>query len=165
MRQLLTICLTMPLVLQSARAACLPLEGERILGKDIAAGNREFAALDPAADIGFAPRPGVIRVFQPAELATLARKFDIEPKTRLESVCFVRLWSAAVPQTPVAAKMDVLRGEQVAVEVSSGGALLRFLGAAETSGHVGDSVLIRNPESGKRFQAKVEAKGKVTVQP
>jgi hypothetical protein len=164
MKHLLTICLTMPLLTQPVRAACLPVEGERILGKDIAAANQEFRALDPAAEIGFAPRPGVTRIFQRAELATLARKFDIELKTRLESVCFVRPANAAAAQKPVAVKMDVLRGEQVAVEVTSGAALLKFVGDAETSGHVGDSVLVRNPENGKRFEAKVEGTGKVLVQ-
>jgi hypothetical protein len=165
MKHLLTICLAMPLFTEPVRAAaCLPVEGEHIFGKDIAAASAPFAALDPAAEIGFSPRPGVVRVFQPAELATLARKFDIELKTRLESVCFVRPANAAAAQKTVAAKMDVLRGERVAVEVASGAALLRFLGDAETSGHVGDSVLVRNPENGKLFQAKVEGTGKVLVQ-
>jgi hypothetical protein len=164
MKHLLILCLALPFFTEPVRAACLPVEAERILGKDIAAANQEFGALDPAAEIGFAPRPGVTRVFQPSELATLARKFDIELKARLQSMCFVRPATAPAPPKPVAAKMDVSRGEQVAVEVASGAALLRFLGDAETSGHVGDSVLVRNPENGKLFQAKVEGTGKVLVQ-
>jgi hypothetical protein len=148
---------------------CVPVETDRILGKDLAAARPEFAALDPGTEIGFSPLPGVTRVFQPADLAALARKFGIaalqNPEVRLESVCFVRPRSAAaILQKPALAEPEVMRGEQVAVVVTSGAALLRLQGDAETSGRRGDSVLVRNPENGKLFQARVEGKGKVTVQ-
>jgi hypothetical protein len=160
MKYLLMACLAAP-----AWAACLPVEGEHILGKDLAAARPEFTSIDPGLELGFAPNPGVTRVFQTVEMVALAQKFGIAAKAPLQSVCFVRPAKASAQKTAAAAAaaMDVLRGEQVAVEVSSGGALLRLLGDAETSGHVGDSVLVRNPESGKVFQAKVEGKGKVMV--
>ena len=58
---------------------------------------------------------------------------------------------------------EVERGDKIAVEVSSGGALLAFEATAESSGRAGDSIVVRNPENGRLFQAKVEGKGKVWV--
>jgi flagella basal body P-ring formation protein FlgA len=58
---------------------------------------------------------------------------------------------------------QVERGDKVSVQVSNGGALLQFDSEAETPGHVGDMVFVRNPENGHRFQAKVEGKGKVAI--
>jgi flagella basal body P-ring formation protein FlgA len=58
---------------------------------------------------------------------------------------------------------EIERGDRVAVEVWSGGALLEFEGTAEASGRLGDSIAIRNPENGKSFQARVDGKGKVSV--
>jgi len=59
---------------------------------------------------------------------------------------------------------DVRRGETVRVEVQSGAASLDFEAEAETSGVVGDTVIVRNPVSQKPFRARVEAKGKVRVE-
>ena len=70
----------------------------------------------------------------------------------------------ALKQEPAALEPDVVRGEQVSVVVTSGAALLRFQADAASSGRRGDSVLIRNPENGKLFQARGDGKGKVTVQ-
>ena len=36
-------------------------------------------------------------------------------------------------------------------------------GRAEASGVIGETIAIRNPDSNKKFQAKIEAKGKVSV--
>lgn len=58
---------------------------------------------------------------------------------------------------------DVVRGETVEVTVESGSATLSFAGKVETSGRQGDRVLVKNPENGQRFAARVEAKGKVSV--
>jgi flagella basal body P-ring formation protein FlgA len=57
----------------------------------------------------------------------------------------------------------VARGETVDVEVRAGGALLRLPGEALASGSVGQTILIRNPESNRRFQARIEAPGKVAI--
>ena len=58
---------------------------------------------------------------------------------------------------------EIERGDTVRVEVQSGGVLLAFDGSAETAGRAGDTVLIKNPENGRRFQATVAQKGKVTI--
>jgi flagella basal body P-ring formation protein FlgA len=38
-----------------------------------------------------------------------------------------------------------------------------FDAAAESSGHVGEHVIVRNPANGQRFRAVVEAHGKVGI--
>jgi flagella basal body P-ring formation protein FlgA len=58
---------------------------------------------------------------------------------------------------------DVSRGETVRVEVRQGGALLELEGEAEASGSVGQRIPVLNPVSKKRFFARVEAKGRVSV--
>lgn len=146
--------------------ACISVDGDRILGKDLAAARVEFAALDPSVEIGFSPRPGVTRVLPSAELAALARRFQIATTGSMGSACFTRTVPVGATPIPKAAPSipEVRRGEQVSVEVTSGAALVRFQADAESGGRTGDSVLIRNPESGKLFQAMVEGKGKVVVQ-
>jgi flagella basal body P-ring formation protein FlgA len=57
----------------------------------------------------------------------------------------------------------VTRGETVQVEVREGGALLQFPAEAQGSGAVGQTILVLNPSSNKRFPARVEAAGKVAV--
>ena len=57
----------------------------------------------------------------------------------------------------------VMRGDTVQVEIINGGAHLVLDGVAATSGAVGDSVLVINPDSKKQFRARVIAAGKVLV--
>jgi flagella basal body P-ring formation protein FlgA len=59
---------------------------------------------------------------------------------------------------------EVERGDKVAVEVASGGAFLSFEATAESAGRAGETIVIRNPENGRQFQAKIMSKGKVSVQ-
>lgn len=58
---------------------------------------------------------------------------------------------------------DVKRGDKVAVTVVSGPVQLKFEAETESAGHVGETVIVKNPENGRRFVAKVEAVGKVVV--
>lgn len=60
---------------------------------------------------------------------------------------------------------DVNRGDLVHVEVRFGGAHLALTGRAEAAGRVGDVVAIRNPDSSKVFQARIEARDRVIVLP
>ena len=59
---------------------------------------------------------------------------------------------------------QVNRGDEVEVEVRSGAARLAFTGKAESSGRNGDLVAVRNPSSNRVFRARVDGKGKVTVE-
>jgi flagella basal body P-ring formation protein FlgA len=70
---------------------------------------------------------------------------------------------AAIRLDWLAPAQDVLRGERVLVEVRSGGAYLRFEATAEASGAVGQVIPVTNPVSKKRFSARVEGKGRVSV--
>jgi flagella basal body P-ring formation protein FlgA len=58
---------------------------------------------------------------------------------------------------------DIERGDNVHVAVSSGGALLEFDAVAQSSARIGESVMVKNPETNRHFQARVETKGKVVV--
>jgi flagella basal body P-ring formation protein FlgA len=60
---------------------------------------------------------------------------------------------------------EVARGERVHVRVVDGLATLSFEGTAESAGKKGESILVRNPASGRNFRAVVEEKGKVVVRP
>jgi flagella basal body P-ring formation protein FlgA len=58
---------------------------------------------------------------------------------------------------------DVERGETVIVEVRSGKALVKLEAKAESSGHSGDTVAVRNAASGTLLHAQIEGKGRVFV--
>jgi flagella basal body P-ring formation protein FlgA len=59
---------------------------------------------------------------------------------------------------------EVRRGALVEVAVESGGAVLRLTAPAETSGRLGERILVRNPETGRRFRATVRETGKAVLQ-
>jgi flagella basal body P-ring formation protein FlgA len=59
---------------------------------------------------------------------------------------------------------DVERGDMVDVEVKVGAATLSFQATAESSGRTGDSVMVKNPDNGKSFLAKIQDKGHVLVE-
>jgi flagella basal body P-ring formation protein FlgA len=58
---------------------------------------------------------------------------------------------------------DVVRGDSVTVDASNGGAHLQFEGVAEGTGSVGEIIPVLNPDSHRRFPARVEGKGRVSV--
>jgi flagella basal body P-ring formation protein FlgA len=57
----------------------------------------------------------------------------------------------------------VARGETVHVEVREGGAVLQISGQAQGSGTVGQTILVLNPMSNKRFPARIDAPGRVSA--
>jgi flagella basal body P-ring formation protein FlgA len=69
----------------------------------------------------------------------------------------------AIRATMLESPKDVVRGEIVKVEVRNGAALLELEAQAEASGSVGETIPVLNPVSHKRFLARVEGKGKVSV--
>jgi flagella basal body P-ring formation protein FlgA len=58
----------------------------------------------------------------------------------------------------------ILRGDTVSVEVQRGGARLELEGRAEASGSAGETIPILNPLTHRRFRARVESKGRVSVE-
>jgi flagella basal body P-ring formation protein FlgA len=59
---------------------------------------------------------------------------------------------------------DVARGDTVKVEVRCGAAMLAFEGRAEASGTAGQTVAVVNPRTRKRFQARVDGPGRVSIE-
>ena len=74
----------------------------------------------------------------------------------------IRAGNAIRPAQLESAK-DVGRGDRVVVEVRDGAANLMLEGIAQGPGVAGEIVLIRNPDSQKCFRARVEGKGRVSV--
>jgi flagella basal body P-ring formation protein FlgA len=64
----------------------------------------------------------------------------------------------------LAAEPKVAAGKPVSVAVESGAARLSFQGFAESSGGLGQSVVVRNAETMRRFRAVVVDEGQVRVQ-
>jgi flagella basal body P-ring formation protein FlgA len=58
---------------------------------------------------------------------------------------------------------DIVRGDTVRVEVRNGAAHLELEATAEASGAFGEIIPVLNPISKKRFPARVEGKGRVSV--
>ena len=57
----------------------------------------------------------------------------------------------------------VMKGEHVTVEVRAGSMKLSLAAVSETGGRKGETVLLRNPSSGKRFRARMEQKGRAVA--
>jgi len=282
--------LWLSLALVTRAVACHVAGDERITGKDLAAADPAFSALDPNVVIGPTPMAGVPRVVHAEELVKIARQNNLDAPGPFREVCFERatelltaekllpvlrsaaamdgieiavldysrfaipqgpleftragltpagLWRGRVlyaearsvpiwakvrvtaestwiepaqtlvagkpiepaqlvvrkgprfpfgpapldsvdlvvgrepvrtlqPGAPIFAALlqaphEVERGDRVGVEAWSGAALIAFEATAESSGHVGDSIAIRNPANGRSFQARVDGKGKVSV--
>ena len=71
-------------------APCQPVDGEHILGRDLALAEARFAGLGAAQELGFAPEPGAKRVFWPAELLRIAERNELSVDQPLHQVCFER---------------------------------------------------------------------------
>ena len=280
----------MPLALL-AMAGCLAVNpaSDRILARDFAAAWPAMGSLPPNTEIGFAPAPGVARVFSPFELRRVAARFHASPVPQ-HDICFERrtapldraallaamqrelpgarieildfnrapapegvlefprsglraspgggFWTGSVryagtkrfvvwarvkvfvgskrlvarerlksgatlnasvlaeetrdglPDAGFAASIDavagmvlrrpvaageairaawleapklILRGDTVRVEVQRGGARLELEGRAEASGSAGETIPVLNPVTHRRFRARIEGKGRVSV--
>jgi len=69
-----------------------------------------------------------------------------------------------ITSTMLTVAHDIERGDNVAVEVRVGNAILNFEATAESSGRAGEPVQIKNPENGHLFQATIQNKGHVVVE-
>ena len=87
------------------------------------------------------------------------------PVEQLQGRVLRRAVRAGTPIRPewLAPEFDVRRGDSVRVEVRRGGAHLELDCVAAGSGNEGQAVMVINPESHKRFSARVDGKGKVSV--
>jgi len=115
-------------------------------GRAIAAGEVQLAAREEV--------PGSVSLSPAATaLEQAVGKWLRQPVRRGDTI---RLAWLAEPKV-------VLRGDNVKVTVHNGGAQLELDGLAENSGAVGETVTVRNPDSQRRFRARVEERGRVTV--
>src|SRR5437763_14521563 len=71
----------------AAFAGCLPVTGNRILGRDLALADPRFATLPAALTIGIAPAPGSTRIYASAELQRIARTNGIAAAID-QDICF-----------------------------------------------------------------------------
>jgi flagella basal body P-ring formation protein FlgA len=72
------------------------------------------------------------------------------------------------PGTPLRAEWlepakAIARGDAVQVEILEGAAHLTLAGIAASSGAIGDTILVVNPDSRRQFRARVQSQGKVLV--
>jgi flagella basal body P-ring formation protein FlgA len=70
-----------------ALGGCIPITGNRILGRDLAGADPRFSALPATLTVGYAPAPGTKRVFTPLELQRLAKANRI-PAGDYGDICF-----------------------------------------------------------------------------
>ena len=89
-------------------------------------------------------------------LATDAEVVGKWPRTMIHAGSEIRAAMLANPQV-------VVRGDTVTVEVFDGAAHLELPAVADGSGAVGENIAVLNPDSHRRFIARVEAKGRVSV--
>jgi hypothetical protein len=99
---------------------------------------------------------------------------DLEfSRNGLPSGASTGIWSGAIRYAqgrrfPVWAKVrltqDVARGDMVRVEVRSGAARISFDAVAQASGAAGQTIPLLNPISKRRFSARIEGKGKASVE-
>ena len=69
----------------------------------------------------------------------------------------------SVRARPTGRARDVLRGDTVQVEVRKGAAHLEFEGRPKPPA-AGETIAVCNPALEKRFRARVEGKGRVSVE-
>jgi flagella basal body P-ring formation protein FlgA len=70
--------------------SCQPVDSEHIRGRDLAAADSRFVAVDSDQDLGFAPEPGTKRLFWPAELSRIAQRNEVSLEGSVQQLCFER---------------------------------------------------------------------------
>lgn len=100
-----------------------------------------------------------LRVENRDELSSLGA---IEPAIGKCPRRLIRAGTAILPQW-LGAAPEILRGDAVTVEAQSGAAHLTLDGRAETSAALGQRITVSNPQTQRRFYARVEGKGRVSV--
>jgi len=97
--------------------ACQLIDGDRILGKDVASASPLFAALDPHLEIGAAPLAGVQRVMRPEEIVRLARQNGISLDAPASAICFARATEPLTPETLLPIIQKALAIDNAKIEI------------------------------------------------
>ncbi|HWE49138.1 MAG TPA: flagellar basal body P-ring formation chaperone FlgA [Bryobacteraceae bacterium] len=110
MRKLLLLATVSATVSMSASAACVPVTGSRILARDLARADAQYAALPSTLVAGFNAEPGMTRTFTGAELQRLAKTNGIEISNPA-SLCFELPMQHLKPEDVTVAMQSVLPRE------------------------------------------------------
>jgi flagella basal body P-ring formation protein FlgA len=97
------------LLLGLAIGVCLPVDGDRILMRDLAAAIPAFSGANGEQRIGFTPAPGAERRFSAGELIRLAARYGIAAEPT--PVCFARKLEAPSKDRLLAALREALPGD------------------------------------------------------
>ena len=97
--------------------ACQAIDGDHILGKDIASLSPLFAALDAKLEIGAAPLAGVQRVMHPDELVRLAKQNGISLDTQAGAICFERATEPLTAETLLPVLQKALAMDDAKIEI------------------------------------------------
>ncbi len=109
MRSAVVIALLGSLCAAGAGAGgCIRVDGDRILGSDLARANPVFAALDAGLTVGYTPAPGARRIFSAAQLAQLARRHGLAAGG-MERACFERTTSP-LDRAPILEALEAALG-------------------------------------------------------
>src|SRR5437016_5292928 len=111
MKWILAICVAARLF------GCQAVDGERILGRDLAAADPMFAPLDPDLEIGAAPLAGVRRVVRVDELSRLAQQHGIAISSPASPICFERLTEPLSLETLLPALRQALAMDNAEIEI------------------------------------------------
>jgi flagella basal body P-ring formation protein FlgA len=131
------------------RARITALGSVWIAARDIGAGT-ELGASDVRQELQQFPLTG------PPPLSTEQNPAGRVVRTRLSA-------GAVIAATMLAAAPAARRGERVTVRVDRGLARLQFEAEVTATAMAGQSVQLKNPWNGRRFQGRVDGPGRVTV--
>ena len=113
-------------------------------------------------------RPGVRLQAEHAHLATLeiGQSNYLTAASQIEGLTVRRKVAQGTPLTAnmLIRRPEVSAGEAVLVSVRSGSAQLSFESRAESGGSTGDLILLKNPDSGQKFRAKVDGTARASLQ-
>jgi flagella basal body P-ring formation protein FlgA len=70
-----------------------------------------------------------------------------------------------ISRLALAQPFAIAKGDTITVEAKNGAAHISIEGKAESAGRAGEMISVRNVTSGKIFRARVDGKGKASVQP
>jgi flagella basal body P-ring formation protein FlgA len=95
-----------------AAAACVAVDGEKILARDLAPAAEAFQSLAPDTDMGYAPVPGARRILHAAELARMIARHGGAPGPARE-ICVERATEKLTRQSLAAALTSAAGGASV----------------------------------------------------
>jgi flagella basal body P-ring formation protein FlgA len=101
---------------------CLPVQDDRIYARDVTAAVPAFAGIAADFSLGYAPAPGVRRVFKGAALEKLARNQGVTPGVTTDTmpdVCFERAMATLQPGDILEAMRGAWPGRDMRMELRS----------------------------------------------